>query len=161
MPPHPHPLAHHVRPAPVRRALFVGRRPDHPDPPHRGGLAPAPRPHRRPARRGGVPRPRRRARGAICRQTGVTMRASRLLALVVVGALAAAACGTAQPPKAATGTATATAADQMQPGAVAMTLESAHPYQPVPPPGGGTDDYHCTLVDPGLKADSMIVASHF
>ncbi|HZT65902.1 MAG TPA: hypothetical protein VFA11_08940 [Acidimicrobiales bacterium] len=89
------------------------------------------------------------------------MRASRLLALVVVGALAAAACGTAQPPKAATGTATATAADQMQPGAVAMTLESAHPYQPVPPPGGGTDDYHCTLVDPGLKADSMIVASHF
>lgn len=42
-----------------------------------------------------------------------------------------------------------------------MTLQSAHSYRPVAPPGGGTDIYHCTLLDPKLATDSMIVASHF
>jgi hypothetical protein len=42
-----------------------------------------------------------------------------------------------------------------------LTLEAGHAYQPTPPPGGGTDDYHCTLVDPRVGADRMIVTSHF
>jgi hypothetical protein len=42
-----------------------------------------------------------------------------------------------------------------------LTLESSHSYTPTAPPGGGTDDYHCTLVDPHVKTDSYIVASQF
>ena len=41
-----------------------------------------------------------------------------------------------------------------------LTLEGS-PYTPQAPPGGGTDDYHCTLVDPHVTADSYIVASQF
>jgi hypothetical protein len=29
------------------------------------------------------------------------------------------------------------------------------------PPNGGTDDYHCTLVNPHAKENSFIVSSHF
>jgi hypothetical protein len=46
-------------------------------------------------------------------------------------------------------------------GSTTLTLQAAHAYQPVPPPGGGTDDYHCTLVDPHVTSNSFIVASHF
>lgn len=41
-----------------------------------------------------------------------------------------------------------------------LTLEGS-PYTPQAPPGGGTDDYHCTLVDPHVTSDSFIVASQF
>ena len=46
-------------------------------------------------------------------------------------------------------------------GTTTLTLQGARTYRPTPPPGGGTDDYHCTLLDPGVRADSMIVGSHF
>lgn len=46
-------------------------------------------------------------------------------------------------------------------GSTTITLQAAHPYQPVPPPGGGTDDYHCTLVDPHVTKNSFIVGSDF
>jgi hypothetical protein len=42
-----------------------------------------------------------------------------------------------------------------------LTLESSHSYTPTTPPGGGTDDYHCTLVDPHVTTSSDIVASQF
>jgi hypothetical protein len=45
-------------------------------------------------------------------------------------------------------------------GFTALTLRSSHSYTPAAP-GGGTDDYHCTLVDPNVRADSEIVASRF
>ena len=41
-----------------------------------------------------------------------------------------------------------------------ITLESAHFYTPHAP-SGGTDDYHCTLVDPHLSSDQTIVGSQF
>lgn len=94
---------------------------------------------------------------------------SRLVTLLVVAALGAAACGSASRSGAAGGgTSTSSpapaslqSADPVQPGASLMTLQPGQAYQPEPPPGGGTDIYHCTLLDPGLKSDQMIVASHF
>ena len=41
----------------------------------------------------------------------------------------------------------------------AITLDGA-PYTPTAP-AGGTDDYHCTLVDPHVRTDSYIVSAHF
>jgi hypothetical protein len=41
-----------------------------------------------------------------------------------------------------------------------LSLEAATSYTPHPP-SGGTDDYHCTLVDPHVTANSTIVASQF
>ena len=46
------------------------------------------------------------------------------------------------------------------PPVTTVSLESAHSYTPHAP-SGGTDDYHCTLVDPHLTADSTIVSSQF
>ncbi len=40
-----------------------------------------------------------------------------------------------------------------------ITLQGTH-YKPKAPPGG-TDDYHCTLVNPHVTKNSFIVASHF
>lgn len=45
-------------------------------------------------------------------------------------------------------------------GVTSITLEGAHAYQPVAPPGA-TDDYHCTLVDPHVTSNSMIISSEF
>ena len=42
-----------------------------------------------------------------------------------------------------------------------LTLQAPQSYTPTAPPGGGTDDYHCTLVDPHVTTDSYIVASQF
>src|SRR5579862_1687350 len=42
-----------------------------------------------------------------------------------------------------------------------LTLQSSQSYTPTAPAGGGTDDYHCTLVDPHVTSDSTIVASQF
>ncbi len=41
-----------------------------------------------------------------------------------------------------------------------ITLQGSKSYTPLAPPGG-TDDYHCTLVDPHVAADSDIVSSQF
>jgi hypothetical protein len=54
-----------------------------------------------------------------------------------------------------------TAAFPFVAGSTTLSLQAARAYQPVPPPGGGTDDYHCTLVDPHVTRNSFIVASHF
>jgi len=40
------------------------------------------------------------------------------------------------------------------------TLTMAHPYTPTAP-AGSTDDYHCTVINPNLKADSYITSSNF
>ena len=42
-----------------------------------------------------------------------------------------------------------------------LTLQAAQAYQPVAPTKGGTDIYHCTLVDPHVRPDSMITSSQF
>ena len=86
----------------------------------------------------------------------------RLAVLGLALALTAGACGGAggatgrTPAPAAT-----TAASDHVPGADTLVLQSDRSYRPTAPPGGGTDDYHCTLVDPHVAHDSMIVASHF
>ena len=46
-------------------------------------------------------------------------------------------------------------------GTTLLSLESSNSYTPTAPPGGGTDDYHCTLVDPHVTTDSYIKASQF
>ncbi|HEV2361648.1 MAG TPA: hypothetical protein VGS21_08095 [Acidimicrobiales bacterium] len=45
-------------------------------------------------------------------------------------------------------------------GSSVIALQSTQPYTPKAP-SGGTDDYHCSLVDPHLTADSYIVGSDF
>ena len=46
------------------------------------------------------------------------------------------------------------------PGSSMITLQAARSYTPHAP-SGGTDDYHCTLVDPHVTKDSYIVGSDF
>jgi len=53
-----------------------------------------------------------------------------------------------------------TSATAVSPKVTTITLQAAHPYKPKAPPGA-TDDYHCTLVNPHVKANSFIVASQF
>ena len=79
--------------------------------------------------------------------------------MLIVTTLATAACGSAPRPTAAT--VKAAVSDPIQPGASLLTLQPDQSYRPVAPPGGGTDIYHCTLLDPKVTSDSMIVASHF
>ena len=62
--------------------------------------------------------------------------------------------GTKPPAKAAT------AAFPTVQGSQILSLQASQAYKPHPP-SGGTDDYHCTLVDPHLTQNSYIVASHF
>ena len=50
------------------------------------------------------------------------------------------------------------------PGSPAVTkvvLEAPTAYTPKAPPGGGTDDYHCTLLDPHLKKNAFITSIDF
>ena len=56
--------------------------------------------------------------------------------------------------------AVATSATASLPKVTTITLQAAHAYKPVAPPGA-TDDYHCTLVNPHVHQNSYIVASHF
>jgi len=56
--------------------------------------------------------------------------------------------------------AVATSATAVSPKTTTIRLQGAHPYKPVAPPGA-TDDYHCTLVNPHVRTNSFIVASHF
>src|SRR5580698_2128883 len=41
-----------------------------------------------------------------------------------------------------------------------LSMTSPAPYTPHPQ-SGGTDDYHCTLLDPHVQQNSFIVASQF
>ncbi|HVB91596.1 MAG TPA: hypothetical protein VND70_05795 [Acidimicrobiales bacterium] len=41
-----------------------------------------------------------------------------------------------------------------------FTLQAPKPYTPHPP-NGGTDDYHCTLVNPHAKQNTFIISSQF
>jgi hypothetical protein len=54
----------------------------------------------------------------------------------------------------------ATSANAVSPKVSTITLQATHSYKPVAPPGA-TDDYHCTLVNPHVRQNSFIVASHF
>jgi hypothetical protein len=45
-------------------------------------------------------------------------------------------------------------------GSQILNLEGTKPYTPHPP-SGGTDDYHCTLLDPHVTQDAYIIANHF
>ena len=46
------------------------------------------------------------------------------------------------------------------PKVTTLTLKQAKPYTPTAP-NGGTDDYHCSLVNPNVKKDSYIVSAQF
>jgi hypothetical protein len=99
-------------------------------------------------------------------------RSAVLAASAALAAVALAACGSSastpssQQHPAPTGSAPAHHSTVAQPsdvipGTTQVVLQGQKSYQPVPPPGGGTDDYHCTLVDPHVRVNSYIVASHF
>ena len=49
---------------------------------------------------------------------------------------------------------------QASPPVTTISLQGQTAYTPHPP-NGGTDDYHCTLVNPHVKANSFIVSSEF
>jgi len=51
-------------------------------------------------------------------------------------------------------------ATAVTPKVTIISLQAARSYKPVAP-RGATDDYHCTLVNPHLRMNSFIVASHF
>ena len=54
----------------------------------------------------------------------------------------------------------APAGAQSSPPQTTISLQSPTAYTPHPP-NGGTDDYHCTLVDPHVTKNSFIVSSQF
>ncbi len=47
------------------------------------------------------------------------------------------------------------------PKTTTIVLQSPTAYTPKAPPGGGTDDYHCTLLNPRLTHDAFITAIDF
>jgi Copper type II ascorbate-dependent monooxygenase, C-terminal domain len=49
---------------------------------------------------------------------------------------------------------------QSSPAVTSTSLQAPTAYTPHPP-NGGTDDYHCTLLNPHVKQNSFIVSSHF
>ena len=61
---------------------------------------------------------------------------------------------------ASAGTWISTAAAQSSAPVSTVSLEASTPYRPHPP-NGGTDDYHCTLVNPHMKQNAFIVSSQF
>jgi hypothetical protein len=42
-----------------------------------------------------------------------------------------------------------------------IVLDAPNPYKPKAPPGGGTDDYHCTLLNPHLTHNAFITSIDF
>ena len=42
-----------------------------------------------------------------------------------------------------------------------IVLNAPSPYKPKAPPGGGTDDYHCTLLNPHLTHNAFITSINF
>jgi Copper type II ascorbate-dependent monooxygenase, C-terminal domain len=75
---------------------------------------------------------------------------SRLARLFLVVVLAAAGLATG----------VLTSAAGASPRVTTLTMQAQHGYTPQAPTGA-TDDYHCTLVDPRVKANSFIVSSQF
>jgi hypothetical protein len=79
--------------------------------------------------------------------------------------LAACGGGSATPTPPAAHTVSSTGSDVSGfpnvPGSKTITLEAATSYKPKAPPGGGTDDYHCTLVDPHVTTNDYVVSNHF
>ena len=71
-------------------------------------------------------------------------------------ARAGASAVTAHPSHAATATRTA----PLRPGERFTTISVARPYAPRPP-AGGTDEYRCFLVDPGLREPAYLTGSRF
>jgi hypothetical protein len=47
------------------------------------------------------------------------------------------------------------------PKVTTIVLSAPHPYKPHAPPGGGTDDYHCTLLNPHLTHNAFITSIDF
>ena len=47
------------------------------------------------------------------------------------------------------------------PKTTAIVLQAPSAYRPKAPPGGGTDDYHCTLLNPHLTHDAFITSIDF
>lgn len=103
------------------------------------------------------------------------MRKRHSVSVVACGVLAAAitlaACGSSGPAATkqksthtqgtpATAVAASSQAFPKVAGSHIYSLEGAHSYTPKAPPGG-TDDYHCTLLNPNVKKNSFIIASHF
>src|SRR5579872_1073508 len=81
---------------------------------------------------------------------------SRRSSLLVAAALVAtAACSSASPSSSHPGAAVATGAHVKQ-----YVLQPTAAYKPYAP-SGPTDDYHCSLVNPHVTQDSMIVTSQF
>jgi hypothetical protein len=77
--------------------------------------------------------------------------ASRLARLVLVGILAAAGLAIGV---------SSSVAGASSPRVTSISMQAAHAYTPHAP-AGGTDDYHCTLVNPHVRSNSFIVSSHF
>ena len=57
--------------------------------------------------------------------------------------------------------ATTALATTASPPVTALHLDQTTGYTPKAPPGGGTDDYHCTVMNPHVTRDSYIVSSQF
>jgi hypothetical protein len=58
------------------------------------------------------------------------------------------------------GSAPSGALARSSPPVTTISISSPYAYKP-DPPNGGTDDYHCTLVNPQVKENSFIVSSEF
>ncbi len=82
--------------------------------------------------------------------------AARVVFVSATIAMGLAACGSSSNPTAKA----ATTASSSGPAVTSLTLQSPVSYTPQAP-AGGTDDYHCTLVNPHVTSDSMIVSSDF
>ena len=82
--------------------------------------------------------------------------AARVLFVSATIAMGLAACGSSPTPVAKA----ATTASSSSAPVTTITLQSPISYTPHAP-AGGTDDYHCTLVNPHVTSDSMIVYSDF
>jgi hypothetical protein len=82
--------------------------------------------------------------------------AARVIFVSATIAMGLAACGSSSPQAAKA----VTAASASGPAQQTISLQSSHSYTPSAP-SGGTDDYHCTLVDPHVTTDSTIVSSQF
>jgi hypothetical protein len=58
-------------------------------------------------------------------------------------------------------TAASAGASAGTPHVTQVVLQSPTAYKPKAPPGGGTDDYHCTLLNPRLKKNAFITSIDF
>jgi hypothetical protein len=102
----------------------------------------------------------------------MTFKVARIVAVVAVATLVAA-CGGADSPTAAPAAPPSASthagharytnppSSPLRAGEHFQTLTMANPYTPDPPTAGGTDDYRCFLVDPGLTQRTVLVGSQF